>query len=254
MNDVTATAESAIPVGPTAEEKKAAKEAADKKMAEALANVRAKFNANVDVKPVKFSFKTVDLVDDKDNKIGEKKRPTVEIPVPVLSVEGVLNVLNEGLDEQGNPKNSLKLLLEALEDVVIGRAREIINEKEDISADNFPYEALNWDAIANLPRAERRGGGIGKDVWEAMVKDYAAVMPAVTGKSADTIEKHTKIFLLKLQPVKTNKPALKLLKDQLTLYINNTTQAEEFAECVEFLTNKADDLMKMDEEALTANL
>lgn len=205
--------------------------------------IQANHNPLLDTKPTKFHFKSME-----DKETGLKtKRPTVEINLVVPSVEGIIEIIQTG-------GKSLELLQEAVESVVQSRAREIINEKEDITEDNFPYEELLWEKIANLPKAERRGGGIAKETWEEFAADYIQVMPAVTGKSAEQVANAAKIFLNKFAAVKTNKPVLKLLKDQLAIYINNSSSAESYSDCIDFLNNKADNLINMDESALIANL
>ena len=205
--------------------------------------VTATFDNTVDKVTTKFSFRKV-----KDEATGlESKRPTVEIDLPLLSIEGIVKVLEAG-------GKGLDLIVEAVRDVQIARAREIISEKEDISAESFPYNELDWATIANLPKAERRGGGISKEIWDEFGKDYAAVMPGVTRKTAEQVANAVKIFLNKLQQVKTNKPVLKLLKGQLALYVNSSPNAENDSDCVTFLTEKADAFLNMTEAALLANL
>lgn len=207
------------------------------------ANIVANFDNKVDVKDYKFHFKKV-----KDEATGlESKRPTVELSLPIPSVEGIIAILEAG-------GKQLELLQEAVAEVIVSRARELVNDKEDISQDNFPMEELAWEKIATLPKAERRGGGIGKETWEEFSKDYVAVMPAITGKTAEQIGNAAKILLNKFNAVKTNKPVLKLLKEQLGLYATNSPNAETYAECVAFLVDKADSLINMDEAALLANL
>lgn len=201
--------------------------------------IHANYDNTVDVKDFKFNFK-------KDKDLGTQ-RPAVELKLPVPSVEGIISILQAG-------GKGLELLLDATTDVIISQARAIINEKEDISQDNFPVSQISWDFIANMPPKERRGGGISKEVWEEFAKDYIEVMPAVTGKTAEQVGNAAKIFLNKFAVIKTNKPALRLLKDQLALYLTNSTNAETFMECVDFLNNKADSLLNMSEADLVANL
>ena len=208
--------------------------------------IKANFNNKVDVRSFKFHFKRV-----KDEATGlESKRPTVELDLPIPSVEGIIEILEKG---QENPKG-LELLLEAVSDIITNRARELVNDKDDISQENFPLNELSWEKIANLPKAERRGGGISKETWEEFSKDYITVMPTVTGKTAEQIGNAAKILLNKFNAVKTNKPVLKLLKEQLAMYLSNSPNAETYTECVEFLVNKAEALYAMDEAALLANL
>lgn len=245
MNQEIAAATGAA-AGTPVEKTEAEKSAEATAKEELHKKIVAKFDNKVDIKEYKFHFKKV-----KDEATGlESKRPTVELSLPVPSVEGIIQILEEGTDK---PKN-LELLLEAVAEVIQERARELVNEKEDINQDNFPLDELTWEKIANLPKAERRGGGISKEVWEEFAADYITVMPAVTKKSAEQVGNAAKILLNKFNAVKTNKPVLKLLKDQLGLYVTNSPNAETYQECVEFLTKKADALLSVDEAQLLANL
>lgn len=203
--------------------------------------IEANFNKMVDEKEVKFSFRTV-----KDEATGlESKRPTIEQKIPVPSVEGIIQILQAG-------GKQLDMLLDSVADVVISRAREILADDEKLT--EVPLDQLSWEVIANLPKAERKARGIPKETWEDFSKDYIAVMPAVTGKTAEQVGNAAKILLNKFQQVKTNKPVINLLKAQLAVYINSSANAESFSECVEFLLNKADTLLQADEAALLSAL
>lgn len=199
--------------------------------------INAAYNKFLDEKEVKFSFRTV-----KDEATGlESKRPTIEQKIPVPSVEGIIAILEAG-------GKQLELLLDTVADVIYGRAREVLADDEKLT--EVPLDQLTWEIIANLPKAERKGRGIPKDVWEDFSKDYIAVMPSVTGKTAEQVGNAAKILLNKFAQVKTNKPVINLLKGQLALYLNSSPNAESYSECVEFLVNKADTLLAADEAAL----
>lgn len=208
-----------------------------------VAAIKANFNNLVDVVDTKFHFKKIT-----DETTGlESKRPTVEIKLPRPSVEGIIDIIGKGGKE-------LDLLLEAVGDVVLQRAREIINDKEDITQDNFPLDELSWEKIANLPKAERRGGGISKELWDDFAKDYVAIMPAVTNKPVEKIALAAKVFLNKFNAVKTDKKVLSLLKGQLALYVTSSPNAENFVDCVDFLDKKAQSLIDADSSNLLDNL
>lgn len=219
------------------------KAAADKVTAEAKeklhTEIKANFNNLVDVNETSFHFRKV-----KDAETGiETKRPTVTIPVPAPSVEGLIAIIEAG-------GKGLELLIEAARDKVLEQAREYINDTTDVTSDNFPYSNLAWDFIANLPKAERRGGGIAKELWEDFAADYVEIMPGLTGKSKDKIEVAAKIFVSKFANAKTNKPVLKVLEGQLAIYLENTTKAEQFAPVIEWLSSKLETLIKTDETNL----
>ncbi len=201
--------------------------------------IKVNFNNRVDVVPTKFHFRKV-----KDEKSGvETKRPSVEIPIPVPSMEGIVAILQAG-------GKQLELLREAIAGVINDQAREYINDTETVTADNFPYNTLTWEFIANLPKAERRGGGISKELWEDFGKDYLAVMPSVLNKPVASVELAVKVFLNKFSAVKTDKKVLALLKSYLAMYINATPNGEQFQECFEFLDKKAATLLEADSSNL----
>ncbi len=205
--------------------------------------VQANFDNTIDKVAVKFNFRKV-----KDETTGlETKRPSVELELPLLTVEGIVKIFEVG-------GKQLDLLVEAVREVQISRARELVNDKEDITQESFPFAQLAWEAIANLPKAERRGGGIPKEQWEEFSKDYIAVMPSVTGKTIEQVTNAAKLMLNKFQQIKTNKVVLKLLKEQLGIYANTSPNAEQYQDCVSFLVEKAEVFLNMDEAALLANL
>lgn len=214
--------------------------------------IKAKFNNLVDVSEKSFHFRKVtnEIKDEATGAVSKivTKRPTVVIPVPVPSFEGVVDILEKGDQKQ------LELLMEAVAGVVLEQAREYINDHEGVNEANFPYDILSWEKIANLPKAERRGGGISKEVWDDFEKDYIEVMPGVTGKTLEAVTMAAKVFKTKFAGATTNKPVLKLLQGQLAMYTSATTQGEQFAPCIEFLGDKLEKLINTDETNLLAAL
>lgn len=212
-------------------------------MVELLKNIKVGYNFDVNVKPTLFRFKKST---DKETGINTERHP-VELAIPYPSVQGIMTILKEG-------GKQLELLQEAIESVVNAQARELLYEDTKLTAATFPVEKLSWEYIANIPKAQRRGGGIPKETWEDFIKDYIAVMPAATGKSVDQISNAARILQNRLNPVKTNEPALQLLVGQLAVYMETSQSAEDYSECVEFLLDKANNYLNMSEEDLIANL
>jgi hypothetical protein len=196
------------------------------------------FDNKVDVKEYKFHFKKDEL---------GNKRETIELKLPVPSVEGLVAILEAG-------GKQLEMLLASVGDVISAQARSILNENVAMVASTFPTEQTTWEFIANMPDAEKRGRGIPKEVWEEFAADYLSVMPGITGKTEEQISLAAKLFLNKFQSVKSNKPVLKKLKEQLAVYTNGSPNAENFYDCVKFLDEKADALLVADEAAMLANL
>lgn len=191
------------------------------------------------LKSEKFHFKKDDL---------GVKRPTVELALPVPTIDGVKLMLQ-------NEKQAaflLEILTETVKDYArlqVGDENNPVNKQEELDINK-----LTMDYIANIPPSERRGGGISKETWAEFFKDYLDVMPSVTGKKREQVENAAKLFVARLQPVKTQKKILSFLKDQLAMWFSNTQAADEYAEVFEFLSGKIEDLMKRDEAELLANL
>lgn len=189
--------------------------------------------------PVKFHFKSTT-----DEVTGQKtRRPTVELNLPLVTIEGVVEILNGGNEKE------VGLIVESLREVQIGQARSFVNERVDINADNFPYDQISWQAIAAMPPAARRGAGIPKEQFEEFAKDYIAVMPAATGKTEKQVSNAALFFVSKLSPLKAHPQKnthLAKLKEQLAIYAATSANAENFADVVEYLNNRADALMAED--------
>ena len=201
------------------------------------------FDNKLDYKSAKFSFREV-----ADKETGVKtRRAVVELDkLPVPSIEGIVAILEAG-------GTSLDLLLEAVQDVIISRARDVINETSTITSSNFDYSTLDWNSIANLEKEDRRSG-ISKETWEDFVADYVEVMPAVSGTSKEQCANAAKIFAGKFSAIKSKKDVISKLKLRLSMYAEHSTKASEFAECIDVLFKKADKLITAKEESLEDNL
>jgi hypothetical protein len=215
-------------------------------MAALCESIKVAYDFNVSTRAVKFNFKKT-----KDKTTGiETIREPVELAIPYPSMEGIVAILEQG-------GKGLELLVEALEGVVNNAARDLLNDGPDgtkLNAANFPVDKVSWEFIANMPKAQRRGGGIPKETWEGFAQDYVEVMPEVTGKTIEQVANAAKILAGKLAAVRTNEPVLQLLVEQLAVYAENSPNVEEFQDCVAFLLGKADTFLNVSNEELLANL
>lgn len=219
-------------VNPNAEEMQALQE-----------SITVNYDSAVITKPVKFNFKK-----SKDKVSGiETVRESLELAIPYPSMEGIVAILEGG-------GKGLELLVEAMEGIVNSAARDLIAEDTALNAATFPVAKVSWEFIATLPKAQRRGGGIPKEVWEAFAQDYVECMPEATGKSVEQVANAAKILMNKLAQVKTNEPVLQLLVTQLALYAETSQNIEEYQDCVAFLVAKADVFLNTSDEELLANL
>lgn len=194
---------------------------------------------NTVLKSQKFHFKK--------DKLGVK-RPTVELALPIPTEDAIPVMLAD--------EKQRAFLLSLLEAAVYQQARDQIGDeaKPVNKQEELDLSKLTVDYIANIPPSERRGGGISKETWEEFAADYIAVMPSITGKTSEQLGNAAKLFVARLQPVKTQKKVLKFLQEQLDMWFANTQSAEDFSDVYEFLSEKVKSFLAADETSLLANL
>lgn len=186
--------------------------------------------------------------------IGEgKKHPSIAVELPVPTAEGIVEIVAAG-------GKGLELLLDVMADAIFGQGRNLINAIRGASPDAevkpemLDLSKLDWEFIANMPKAERKGLGISDEDFDSFFEDYRAIMPKVTGKDLDRIEKHVSIFKKKLGSVKNDKKALSILRDMLLLWAGNTSAMEENQEVYDYLLKRSDTLLAEEEKVLAEAL
>lgn len=207
-----------------------------------------------DTKEVLFHFKKEKIKDAEGKVIGEgKKLPSLKLSIPVPSAEGILDIVAAG-------GKGLELLQEALQDVVFVQSRNLINEirvkspEAEIKPEQISIDQLAWNFIATLAPAARRGLGISDEDWEEFFTDYRNIMPTVTGKDKERVEKHVALFKSKYQRCRNDKKALKVLQEMLELWASHTTAMEDNTAVYEYLKERVETLLKEEEKILAEAL
>lgn len=227
MNTESETFAASIPVGVKKVTKEVIIEVANPTVKETSELVASLTTESATAKAVEFKFKKSI---DNETGITTLRKPVV-LTIPYPNLEGIINIL------QGSAKG-IELLNEAIESVINDATRVILTDTS-LNAASFPYAKVSWEAIANQPKSERKGS-LPKELWIAFAVDYTSVMIEAAGKTEAQVAKAVAILLGKFQAVKTNKPVLSLLTEQLAVYLNSTEKAEEFTPIVSFLLDKAD--------------
>jgi|SRR6188768_298915 len=220
---------------------------------------------------MRFGFRTMT---DPETEV-KTKRQEVNVKLPVRKFEGIRQILADYAtaykNAEDNPESeeakqaltaatkSYDLLVGAVQGVYESAIKDYLGDNPNVTTENFPYAQFTWDAIANQPESERKGRGIAKEIWEDFLKSYINVMPGATGKDKKVVEKQAAILGQKLNPLKNHEDKEKILpkfKENLTVYMNVAGEdAETFAACVKFLSEKVDSLLSADKNAnLAANL
>lgn len=207
--------------------------------------IKAAHDNTVDVKEVTYTFRKT-----KDEATGvEKKRSNIDLKLLVPSVEGIVAILETG-------GKQLELLQDVIAQAIFDQAREVLNSDESLTADNFPYDQVLWDAIANQPESERKGRGIPKETWEEFAKNYMEIMPAASGKTADQIKKQSALMVAKFAPLKHHEKREVILpgfRNMLAIYASTSPDAEQYSGCLEFLNKKIDSMLSAETESNIEN-
>lgn len=204
----------------------------------------ANHNPLIDKKEITFGFRKT-----KDDSGVETKRENITVQLAFPSIEGIVKILEVG----GKP---LDLIQSSMESTITDYVKSLLADDPSITAENFPFDKVDWDTIANLPDTDRRGRGIPKELWDDFIKSYIETMPGVIGKSVDVVKKQASHLANKFQVLKTHEKKNELLPkfmEMLALYTNSSTEAEQFAPCIEFLVKKADEFMATDKSTDLAN-
>lgn len=200
------------------------------------AEVTATFNPLVDMVDASYRFKK--------DKMGNQ-RATVKGKIPIPSVEGIVAILKAG-------GKQLELLQDAVYDVVRSVVGEAVGQNENLKAlEELDMSKFSWEAIANMPKEDRRSSSIPEEVWKAFAEDYIKVMPGVTGKNVDAVTNATLVYLKKFAPWKTDKKLLNLLKQQLAIYMEQPS-AEQYTDILEVLVRRVEAYLAADDLATIA--
>ena len=181
----------------------------------------------------KFNFKSRRITDENGNEIGRtKKQPSLTVDLPGPSIDEVIAMLQAGGAEA-------VLLMTQIGDTIYQAARgqfdEVIeqfgdDDSKEVTADMLNYDQLSISYLANLPPSSRGVQAISDEEWQAFFEDYLAVMVAATGKTEDRIKNHINLFK-KPQKAKANKEVLKVLVDQLDIYLASSGNLEDTGTC-----------------------
>ena len=184
----------------------------------------------------------------KKDEFGNKRENVKCEAVPVPTADTVLEILQKEGKE-------LELLLDVMADTVRSTLSDFVSEDQAFDPKKFDYSKVSWKAISEISREDRRSISIPEETWKAFAKDYIEIMPGVTGKTLEMVTTATEVYLKKMTPLKSRKPALEKLKEQLAIYVSNSQNAEQFQEILELLTRRISTYLAADDPALLeANL
>lgn len=168
-------------------------------------------------------------------------RAPVSLTIPVPTWEAL-----KKLTEEEKGKN---WVLDIIHDVVKQAVHDqVYDEANPVnSQDELKLDVLSLDYLVDVPKTERTGRGIPKEVWDEWVKDYKDVMSQVGTRSPDKIGNAADVFMKKFNPIKTNKKVVEFLLNELDSWAEYGN-LEEYQGIYDFLKRRGNDLIKLDPE------
>ena len=204
----------------------------------------------------RFNFKSRRITDEAGNEIGRtKKQPSLTVDLPVPSTDEVIAMLQSGGAEA-------VLLMTQIGDTIYQAARgqfdEVIeqfgdDDSKEVTADMLNYDQLSISYLANLPPSSRGVQAVSDEEWQAFFEDYLAVMVAATGKTEDRIKNHINLFK-RPQKAKANKEVLKVLVDQLDIYLASSGNLEDTGTCAVRIRDRFNKWISEPEKAANLDL
>lgn len=181
--------------------------------------------------PVKFNFR--------ENKETKVKRPALELVVPKITTDAVANYL------MSEDTKVVSLVLETLQGVINGHVRSYVDSDE-----NFSQEALqvlvdegkiSFEAIANLPRAER--SAVTNADLEEFSKVYFKLSQTLLGKSEPQASAAVVVFNSRIKKIAGNPAALAKVESDLAKFLELADQEviSEHERALNYLISKIAD-------------
>lgn len=218
-----------------------------------------------------YFFKT-EKIKVKDEISGEttiadgRKHPTVEVNLPVPTLEeifGYLGSINEKEGEGDNAKPTVaakvgQMLLDQIHDLIYQAGRGQINawlEEEttknpnaEFKVDNFDFSKLTLETIALQEPGQRGAWAPSEDELKAFNEDYANIFINEVKYDPKKVAKHCELWSKGMVKAKNDKNAVAKLKEFLTIWASKTGNMEEYAKIYGWLVGKADKYLKAEEK------
>lgn len=139
-------------------------------------------------------------------------------------------------------------LLDVLQDVVKNTVKEqVYDDSSPLNEQNeLKINQLTLDYLSTIPKAERTGRGIAKEIWEAWAEDYKSVMIGIGQREAIKIGNAADALVKKFNPVRTNRKLVEFLRNELNIWADATQNFDDYIEIFEFLKGRANDIINQD--------
>lgn len=179
-------------------------------------------------------------------------RAPVSVTFPIPTWKGIQTFLNVD-GEEGEKRRAF--VLDLVHDMIEGAVHDQIYDDANPvdSQDQLNIDQLSLEYLFNLPKTERTGRGIPKEIWDEWTKDYIETMVSLGNRAEQKIGNAAEALARKFNTVKTNKKLVEFLKSELNVWATQTQNLEEYQGIYELLKKRADDILTLDEASQMSN-
>lgn len=177
-----------------------------------------------------------------DGKPVKSKRESIMLAIPRPGTASIASIINAGGAE-------FELLQSAMDEFQYKAAYDLLTDNPNMTAADFPIDQVLWAAIASMP-AETRSRGLDKEELKAFTADYRAVMPGITGKTAEAVNNAAAAFEQRFLKYRTSTQILEKLREQLDIYISQAPNADVHSTVISWLSDKLNDLLAANPDEL----
>lgn len=203
------------------------------------------------VTETKFSFRASKVINADSTVTVIPAPPAVILELPYITTYGLQVALAD------DPK-VLEYAVELANSAIYLAAREQVTafyeseqgKQRQITQTDLDNSKLTILALATAPKAEYRGVGIPKELWQAFTEDYCQVMADLyPTRDADKIARQAEILAARLEPARAKPKVLEFLVGNCLAgdWWPATTRQDEFQVIFDFLSEKGAKLRTPDE-------
>jgi hypothetical protein len=189
---------------------------------------------------MKFNFRTEKIRDDDGNVIGTgRKHPEVIAPLPVPTTEQLVELLQSGGAVSELIHDAIRAVIFDAGKMQINAWREANPDDATFTASNFNLQGLTLEAIATMPKGDRKSSAISDEDWTAFLNDYHHVMVNIIGYEEKRVKLAMTHFKVQLRRIKSDKAAVQKLQDLLNLWASKTEALDDHVSCYDDLNKRA---------------
>lgn len=193
-----------------------------------------------EIKVFKYTFR--------EDKLGNKRK-AVELNVPIPTFAGLVHDLADA-------KIQSYVLELVIADIYAAGKLQVNDDIKPVNKQSeLDIAKLTLKHLAYLPPSSR-SDSFPQEIKDQFAADYIALMPGIANKTVEQATSASALLARGVRAVKNNKKALKILQEQLAIFIGaqDSSKLEVYAEFVDLLSKRIQDWLDAEDAKPEDNL